>query len=949
MFYSLIQQKRDLWFQSDACAVKSLVDYICQQGKMRDAQIEAIRTYLYLKIACYAQPLWQLFVKGTFSSLDLSRMPLMDESRRILGATPAAVALLEYAMLKDRKGKQLAPELEAYIKEHAGEIDYQEAFRQLFYGVDYADYLFSLPMGAGKTFLMSAFIYLDLYLASQYPEDPRFAHNFIILAPSGLKSSIVPSLKKMRDFDPTWVIPEPMATKLRNQIQWEVLEEQKSDSKSNQTRNPNVRKLLLHQPLEDMMGLVAITNAEKVILANMDKKKGETYIDHEDFKQDVENELREVIGRIPHLGIFIDEVHHAADGDIKLRQVVNGWARRQSVNSVIGFSGTPYLEKADPVTLGNGHTIKNVELSNIVYHYPLIDGVGNFLKQPEIMTTDEDSATIINRGLCEFFDRFLTKIYADGTCAKVAIYCPSIEALEEEALPLATQVAQHYGLNPAEVILRYHKGNKQYKMPEGADAAFAGLDSPTSHYRIIMLVGIGKEGWDCRSLTGVILSQKGSCPNNMVLQTSCRCMRQVVKGQQEEALIWLNSFNADKLNAQLKKEQNITLKEFGSKRVKPTTILERYSRMQHQKVPPIDFYQLKVSYNTIILEEHPDVSKRLRDPQLLVAAARTTIFKMDLEGNRMVRDFSDLDLDQPATFSQWLQQIVKESFHTLQMADLKPYEQELHDIFARITMADSEGMVRYIREVDQERVRSLIRLAFCPKRDFEQHEEVIGESARLLKVESLTPTVEATDADIYYPEQQEVKEILKADETPVISAYTPEQLKAIEAARALGIDVPLKPAAEQHPERRKSFHYLPYHMDSTLERDYLQEMLKVLMQNGIPLELYFNGDETLTEFTIKCFSRNAGGHWEYVGRYTPDFLALSRNEDGSIRKVLIIETKGGIYAQKFASRRKFMEEEFVRQNNASFGYDRFNFLYIEENSSVERQKQTLRTIQDFFA
>ena len=26
----------------------------------------------------------------------------------------------------------------------------------------YTDYLFSLPMGAGKTYLMSAFIYLDL-------------------------------------------------------------------------------------------------------------------------------------------------------------------------------------------------------------------------------------------------------------------------------------------------------------------------------------------------------------------------------------------------------------------------------------------------------------------------------------------------------------------------------------------------------------------------------------------------------------------------------------------------------------------------------------------------------------------------------------------------------------------------------------------------------------------
>ena len=35
----------------------------------------------------------------------------------------------------------------------------------MFYNVSYADYLISLPMGAGKTYLMAAFIYLDLYFA----------------------------------------------------------------------------------------------------------------------------------------------------------------------------------------------------------------------------------------------------------------------------------------------------------------------------------------------------------------------------------------------------------------------------------------------------------------------------------------------------------------------------------------------------------------------------------------------------------------------------------------------------------------------------------------------------------------------------------------------------------------------------------------------------------------
>ena len=39
----------------------------------------------------------------------------------------------------------------------------------------YADYVFSLPMGAGKTYLMAAFIYLDLYFSRMDPGNAAFA------------------------------------------------------------------------------------------------------------------------------------------------------------------------------------------------------------------------------------------------------------------------------------------------------------------------------------------------------------------------------------------------------------------------------------------------------------------------------------------------------------------------------------------------------------------------------------------------------------------------------------------------------------------------------------------------------------------------------------------------------------------------------------------------------
>jgi hypothetical protein len=148
----------------------------------------------------------------------------------------------------------------------------------------------------------------------------------MILAPSGLKSSIIPSLKKIQKFDPSWVLPEPAASNIRRLIKFEILDEQKTASKSNLVKNPNAQKINNHQPLSDLWGLVAVTNAEKVILDKWDKEKGNNrslYSAEEWEEMKLSNELREIIKRIPSLSIFIDEVHHASDGDIKLRQVVN--------------------------------------------------------------------------------------------------------------------------------------------------------------------------------------------------------------------------------------------------------------------------------------------------------------------------------------------------------------------------------------------------------------------------------------------------------------------------------------------------------------------------------------------------------------------------------------------------------------------------------------------------
>ena len=156
MFFKLIEIKRNSWLQSPSCPIKSVVDYMESRGMMRDAQIEAIKTYLFMKIGCQNKPLWQLFHDGILSSPD--SIALNGAERELIDNNIPALALMQYAALPNKNGKSLAPELAKAIKSNPASVDYEKAFRDLFYGVDYPDYLFSLPMGAGKTYLMAAFI-----------------------------------------------------------------------------------------------------------------------------------------------------------------------------------------------------------------------------------------------------------------------------------------------------------------------------------------------------------------------------------------------------------------------------------------------------------------------------------------------------------------------------------------------------------------------------------------------------------------------------------------------------------------------------------------------------------------------------------------------------------------------------------------------------------------------
>ena len=957
MIYEQIKVSKNRWLNSPGCPVNSIIKYIRDKASLREAQIEAIETYLFLKLKCENKPLRNLFFQELFNCReDLSDLHISQKVRNIFEKDNSARAFYEFSKIKNGDSKPVFPDLEKFIIANADEINFPETIRKLFYSIDYPDYLFSLPMGAGKTFLMAVFIYLDLYFAINEPENKVFAHNFIILIPSGLKSSIVPSLKTIQNFDPSWILPEPSASNIRKILKFEILDKPKSAKKSNKARNPNSQKIAHFQPFDTLRGLVMIVNAEKVILDRLDlDKSGELIEKSDDEKDHFANELRNLIGKIPNLAIHIDEVHHAAKDEIKLRQVVNMWNAGGTITGVCGYSGTPYLSPAEKVAIADKVILKLPQITNTVYYYPLATAIQNFLKKPKVEVAHGfEPIGIIKKGVEDFYSKYGLKTYFNGCSAKLAIYCGSIERLEEEIYPF---LIGEMNINP-EHILKFHRGNKKHKLPKENELEFLSLDIPETNAgknrKLILLVQIGKEGWDCRSLTGVILSQKGDSPSNMVLQTSCRCLRQVDKGQDESAVIWLNEFNAEKLNKQLKDEQHTSIEEINKlSKNKCLDTVQQISRLEYLKLPEVKFYQLKVRYNETIIDASPDTENKL--DSILGQEDRLSkgsfVEHRNLEHIKETRTLIYELVGKKADFNQWVLQVSKESLGSVALRDLSLYKDKLLKIFKNIT-CPKDGCIFFNEAIKQDEVRKLIRLAFRSRRELKTESEIIPNSAKMLLVKNLKPILKS---ESLFPDEGACTQILELDKT----GESPDKAlqKLLEDFEQLKRANPLIASMVPTPklslpvyDKDRSFHYLPYNFpQSAFELNFLKEALKIDDLIGRNLELYYNGDRFLSNFQIDCYARNRTC-WKWVGKYTPDFLLIKR-KDGEIHKILIIETKGSGYAEekRFLLRRNFVESEFISMNNEKFGYNKFDYLYLSDDKSMDDNIMILsKTIKKFF-
>ena len=148
--------------------------------------------------------------------------------------------------------------------------------------------------------------------------------------------------------------------------------------------------------------------------------------------------------------------------------------------------------------------------------------------------------------------------------------------------------------------------------------------------------------------------------------------------------------------------------------------------METLNVPPVEFYQLKINYSSIPIEESFDIYANLSPERIIVMKDENFIHIQDITGQILGTYMTDTTSVKLTTFNDWIFQIYKESFGLLGLEQLYEQTTRLKTIYDRITANSAEDDCQVLLpQFDHEEIRSRIRRAFTPSRKLKINEEII--------------------------------------------------------------------------------------------------------------------------------------------------------------------------------------------------------------------------------
>jgi len=528
LFLQNIQKQVEAWradgYKGVHKETENILSHIKRVSFLHGPQIEALETYIFLKEIVGNKPSVEVFKQSFDDERDLIRA---------LGLSDREAFDLAFDKKKEEK-------IQAILDEKFGTSDY-------------ANQVYALTMGSGKTILMAVMMLYDFVLSYYHKDDERFAKNAVVFAPD---TTIIESLKEIKTFDYSRVLPKEYENIILN-IKYHYLES--TDTALAPVGNYNV----------------IVSNSQKIILkTKSDENKSSSarlFGDKNELgKREVENMRLQAIRQLGSLQIFVDEAHHSygktLEGTLKkTRQTIDYLHKHTPLISVVNLTGTPY--------------VNNKMIADVVYHFGLKQGIEKgILKKVKIFDYGVvRSQKFIEEVVDVFVSEYDTK-RLEGRLPKIAFYASSISDLQNDLKPKMERILSERGISP-DTILEYHT-----EAEENADD-FKALDTADSKKQFILLVGKGTEGWNCRSLVSVALYKKPKS-TILVLQSTTRCLRSIGDNS-TRASIFLSKETATILDKELRNNFASSISELNAqdqKMVEHTLQVEKRKSIKVKKV-----------------------------------------------------------------------------------------------------------------------------------------------------------------------------------------------------------------------------------------------------------------------------------------------------------------------------------------------------------------------------
>lgn len=797
---------------------------------LRVAQFKALETYWYLRLIEQSASIPELYKRYFEKSSD---------RRQALGLN--AEEIRDY--LEDEGWNALYERIKtdnAFVRQYK-----LESLRETL-TLQYPSYILALAMGAGKTILIGTIIATEFAMAQEYPDGP-FVQNALVFAPG---KTIIESLRELSEIPFDRILPPRM------------LKPFSATLKLTFTRDGDSG---LPITLGSLWNII-VTNTEKIRIQKKTRRANSPQLalqltGKEDHDEEIANKRLRAIASLPHLAVFSDEAHHTYGqkllgkwetnqetgeqefkelGIKKVRKTVDFLAEETNLVVVVNTTGTPYFERQP--------------LRDVVVWYGLGEGIKDgILKQLanniQIFDLDEDNTEhLLERIIEDFVKNYWDTRLPDGAPARIALYFPNTQALDE-LRPAVDSTLAKLQQDTACVLAVHSKSSKDVKQE-----FYRIANDANSPYRIILLVNMGTEGWNCPSPFACGLVRKLKTSNNFVLQAATRCLRQV-PGNMQSARVYVSKGNKSILAKQLEETFGTSIQELNNQQ---NERIEQEIVIRKPEIPPIlikkqiiRFRRKAASSNT------PPLTFTLPDiPYQAEAHMETwTIAEPRSGATRLTRiDGGEDKLEiEPMQYS--LHGAVAElstNYHIPASEILKPLTKTYGD-----QGIPEHHLPELGKQIEQQRS------------DYEKEYEEIDVALALIKPEGFEK--KTVDGETVY--------------TARIS-FSKER----EHLYKLATEMPDTDTARDY-----SFHYEGYNFDSNPEAQYLERVLNLLQQNADQIEgIWFTGglsDPNKTELYAEYLGEDNRWH-----RYSPDFVI--QRKDG---KHLVVEVKKDAFSNDILS------------------------------------------------